>query len=78
MSMYKIPMEDLRARHTEEIVERAENGINMFEVFIGELSEREKQIFEIAYANGYSDCEDDNEYSQPVKVLKYQVEFPEI
>lgn len=68
--MEKLSMEVVAGRHTEEIVEKAEHGMDMFQMVIGTLSEREKKIFEIAYANGYMDSSFDHEYGEQVPVLK--------
>ncbi|MGG3561617.1 hypothetical protein ABES03_08435 [Neobacillus rhizosphaerae] len=68
--MFNLTLEDVKGRHTEEIVEKSEMGMTMFEMFIGQLSEREKAIFEIAYANGYMDSTNDHLDGEPVEVLK--------
>ena len=68
--MFKLPIEVALERHTDEVKERAYGAMEMFELFIGELSDRERQIFEVAYCNGYSDSNDENERGDQVEVLK--------
>lgn len=39
--------------HTEEIKEQVMKNAQMFEMLLDELTDRERKIFEIAFANGY-------------------------
>jgi hypothetical protein len=55
------PLKELTDRHSDEIKASAAEGAFMLQIFGGvELSEREQAIFEVAYANGYSDAQDNN------------------
>lgn len=68
--MFGISLEDLVARHTEEVKELANGGAEMFELFSSPLSDRERKIFEIAFANGYCVGVDHTQNGEEIEVLK--------
>jgi predicted DNA binding protein len=69
--MLGISMEYVADRHTEEIKDKVSTAQDMFSFITGEeLSERERLIYEIAYSNGYSDSNQDNEVDLQVEVIK--------